>query len=85
MTPPAPITVSEVLPATPVTATDAPLIAVVAPLDYPGLTEETRELVIRFTSSATPQPGSSVCSGTRKTPTGPKLTEKRCSPHSSPA
>lgn len=48
----APITLAEVLPAAPVTAFGAPLIGVVAPLNYPGLTDETRELVVRFTRTA---------------------------------
>ncbi|KUI30476.1 gamma-glutamyl-gamma-aminobutyrate hydrolase family protein [Mycobacterium sp. GA-2829] len=48
----APITVSDVIPERPVTAADAPLIGAVVPLNYPGLTDETRELVVRFTRSA---------------------------------
>jgi putative glutamine amidotransferase len=47
-----PITESEVLPAHRVTEPGAPLIGVVVPLNYPDLTEETRELVVRFTASA---------------------------------
>jgi putative glutamine amidotransferase len=48
----APITLAEVLPAAPVAAPDAPLIGVVVPLNYPDLTDETRELVVRFTRTA---------------------------------
>jgi putative glutamine amidotransferase len=52
MTAAQPITLAEVLPAQPVAAPDAPLVGVVVPLNYPGLTDETRELVVRFTSTA---------------------------------
>ncbi len=52
MTSVAPITVSDVLPAQPVDDCSAPLVGVVAPLNYPDLTEETRKLVERFTRSA---------------------------------
>jgi putative glutamine amidotransferase len=47
-----PITLAEVLPAAPITASDAPLIAVVVPLNYPDHTDEIRELVVRFTRTA---------------------------------
>lgn len=47
-----PIRVTEVLPTDPVTDPDAPLIGVVVPLNYPDLTAETRELVVRFSASA---------------------------------
>jgi len=47
-----PITAAEVMPAEPVTAPDAPLIRVVVPLNYPGVTDETRELIVRFAHSA---------------------------------
>jgi putative glutamine amidotransferase len=46
------ITLAEILPAAPVTALDAPLIAVVVPLNYSDHTDETRELVVRFTRTA---------------------------------
>lgn len=49
---PDPITVAEVMPAAVVAAPDAPLIGVVVPLNYPGLTDESRELITRFTHSA---------------------------------
>lgn len=48
----APITVAEVVPAQPITAPDAPLIGVVVPLNFPDLTDESRELVVRFTRTA---------------------------------
>jgi putative glutamine amidotransferase len=47
-----PITLVEVMPAKPVSTLDAPLVGVVVPLNYPGLTDETRELVVRFTRTA---------------------------------
>jgi putative glutamine amidotransferase len=52
MTELAPITVAEVMPAHVNTSSEAPLIGVVVPLNYPDLTAETRELVVRFTRSA---------------------------------
>ncbi|MGY4651348.1 putative glutamine amidotransferase [Mycobacterium sp. URHB0021] len=46
-----PITVAEVMPTNPIHHTEAPLIGVIAPLDYPGIGEETRALIVRFTRS----------------------------------
>lgn len=48
----APIMLADVLPAHPVVDAGAALIGVVVPLNYSDLTEETRELVVRFTRSA---------------------------------
>lgn len=45
-----PVTPAEVLPETP--GSGGPKIAVVVPLHFPDFTEETRELVIRFTRTA---------------------------------
>jgi putative glutamine amidotransferase len=47
----APITVAEVVPTNPIDDPEAPLIGVIAPLDYPGIGEETRALIVRFTRS----------------------------------
>jgi putative glutamine amidotransferase len=47
-----PITLAEVMPAEVITHADAPLVGVVVPLNYPGLTDETRGLVVRFTRTA---------------------------------
>jgi putative glutamine amidotransferase len=47
-----PITLAEVIPAEVITRADAPLVGVVVPLNYPDLTDETRELVVRFTRTA---------------------------------
>jgi putative glutamine amidotransferase len=47
-----PISLAEILPAEVITRADAPLVGVVVPLNYPGLTDETRELVVRFTRTA---------------------------------
>jgi putative glutamine amidotransferase len=46
------ITAAEVLPVGPISAPDAPLIAVVAPLNDPGLTDESREVTVRLTRAA---------------------------------
>jgi putative glutamine amidotransferase len=48
----APISRFEVIPAGVTVGTDAPLVCVVAPLNFPDLTEEIRELVVRYTSTA---------------------------------
>ncbi len=48
---PAPITLADVLPDVPA-AQGFPTIAVLGPLNFPDFTEETRALVIRFTSTA---------------------------------
>jgi gamma-glutamyl-gamma-aminobutyrate hydrolase PuuD len=47
-----PITLAEVMPADVTTHADAPLVGVVVPLNYPDLSDETRELVVRFTRTA---------------------------------
>jgi putative glutamine amidotransferase len=48
----APITLDEVMPGYAAEAGHAPRICVVVPLNYPGFTHETRNLVVRFTRSA---------------------------------
>ena len=51
MTSVAPVTVADVMPET-ADAKGLPRIAVVVPLNFPDVTEETRELVVRFTRTA---------------------------------
>lgn len=51
MTTVAPVTIADVMPEVP-DAEGLPKIAVVVPLHFPDFTEETRDLVIRFTSTA---------------------------------
>ncbi|BBZ74764.1 hypothetical protein MANY_01010 [Mycolicibacterium anyangense] len=52
MSRPAPITEAEVSPADPIVDPAAPLIGVVAPLNYPGIDAEVRALIVGFARTA---------------------------------